>query len=124
VQSINNSTKTITLTASLTAAIPKARTIVFIKSTIAGSSNDPQSNNKEFCVIPLNTAPPFEGTNIGLKTPSSNANLVVAGLTFGTLKIQTPTAKLDPISGSPAASSSEYFPIKYGNNTIYKALIV
>jgi hypothetical protein len=119
VQSINNSTKTITLTAPLTAAIPKARTIVFIKST-----NNPGSANKEFCVIPLNTAPPFEGTTIGLKTPSANANLVVVGLTFGTLKIQTPTSKLVAISGSPEENSSAYFPIKYGNSTIYKALIV
>jgi len=124
VQSINNSTKTITLTAPLTAAIPKARTIVFIKSTIGGNSNDPQSANKEFCVIPLNTAPPFEGTTIGLKTPSANANLVVVGLTFGTLKIQTPTSKLVAISGSPEENSSAYFPIKYGNSAIYKALIV
>ena len=121
VQSINNSTKTITLTAPLTAAIPKARTIVFIKSTIGGNSNNPGSANKEFCVIPLNTAPPFEGTTVGLLTPESNRNLTVAKLTFNSLKIQLPNNNITALSNVPA-SSPEYFPITYGSTT-YKILL-
>ena len=121
VQSINNSTKRITLTAPLTAAIPKARTIVFIKSTIGGNSNNPGSANKEFCVIPLNTAPPFEGTTVGLLTPESNRNLTVAKLTFNSLKIQLPNNNITALSNVPA-SSPEYFPITYGSTT-YKILL-
>ena len=105
---------TITLSASLTAEIPAARTIVFI------NGSDPASDNKEFCVIPLNTAPPFEGTAVGLKTPSSFRDLTVAGLTFNSLKIHTPTSNVTAIT--PPTNSTEYFPISYGGTT-YKALL-
>jgi len=105
---------TITLSANLTAAIPKARTIVFI------DGSDPGQDNKEFCVIPLNTAPPFEGTDVGLKTPPANKDLRVEGLTFNSLKIHTPTNNV--IASSPPTDSTEYFKIYHGT-TIYKALI-
>jgi len=105
---------TITLSAPLTAAIPKARTIVFI------DGSDPGQDNKEFCVIPLNTAPPFEGTDVGLKTPPANKDLRVDGLTFNSLKIHTPTNNV--IASSPPTDSSEYFKIYHGT-TIYKALL-
>ena len=105
---------TITLSANLTAAIPKARTIVFI------DGSDPGQDNKEFCVIPLNTAPPFEGTDVGLKTPPANKDLRVEGLTFNSLKIHTPTNNV--IASSPPTDSNEYFKIYHGT-TIYKALL-
>ena len=106
---------TITLSANLTAEIPSARTIVFI------NGSDPASDNKEFCVIPLNTAPPFEGTAVGLKTPSSFRDLTVEGLTFNSLKIHTPTGNVTAIT-PPLLDSQEYFPISYGGTT-YKALL-
>ena len=113
----------ITLSANLTAEIPAARTIVFI------NGSDPASDNKEFCVIPLNTAPPFEGTDVGLKTPSGNRDLTVTGLTFGTLKIHFPVnadGSVDEIVELPSEdldkNSSHYLPITY-NGTTYKALL-
>lgn len=112
VTAINSNT--ITLSANLTASIPAARTIVFI------NGSDPASDNKEFCVIPLNTAPPFEGTAVGLKTPPSFRDLTVAGLTFNSLKIHTPTGNVTAIT--PPTNSTEYFPISYGG-TVYKALL-
>ena len=119
----SKSGNTITLSASLTAEIPAARTIVFI------NGSDPASDNKEFCVIPLNTAPPFEGTDVGLKTPSGNRDLTVTGLTFGTLKIHFPVnadGSVDEIVELPSEdldkNSSHYLPITY-NGTTYKALL-
>lgn len=105
---------TITLSANLTAEIPAARTIVFI------SGSDPASDNKEFCVIPLNTAPPFEGTAVGLRTPSANADLLVVGLTFNSLKMHTPSSNVQAIT--PPTNATHYFPIVY-NGTTYKALL-
>ena len=107
---------TVTLSANLTAELPAARTVIFIKS-----ANNPGSDNKEFCVIPLNTAPPFEGTSVGLRTPSSNADLTVVGLTFNSLKIHTPSANVVAIT--PPTNATHYFQITYGGTT-YKALLV
>lgn len=115
VQSINGNT--ITLSANITADLPAARTVIFIDS-----SNNPGSDNKEFCVIPLNTAPPFEGTSAGLITPSTNRDLTVVGLTFGSLKIHTPVSNVvEP--GSIPTNSTQYFPISYSGTT-YKVLMV
>jgi hypothetical protein len=113
VQSINGNT--VTLSANLTAELPAARTVIFIKS-----GNNPGSDNKEFCVIPLNTAPPFEGTDVGLRTPSSNADLLVVGLTFNSLKMHTPSGNVQAIT--PPTNATHYFPIVH-NGTTYKALL-
>ena len=81
---------------------------------------NPGSDNKEFCVIPLNTAPPFEGTDVGLRTPSSNADLLVVGLTFNSLKMHTPSGNVQAIT--PPTNATHYFPIVH-NGTTYKALL-
>jgi hypothetical protein len=58
-----------------------ASTVVFIKAAnytaegVAGSGD----NNKEICIIPLNTAPPFAGTDLGLSTVSTHPHLSVGG---------------------------------------------
>ena len=113
VTAINGST--VTLSANLTAVLPAARTLIFVKS-----GNNPESDNKEFCVIPLNTAPPFEGTTVGLLTPSTHRNLTVAKLTFNSLKLHIPTNNVTAIT--PPTDSTKYFPITYGGTT-YKALL-
>ena len=96
-------------------------TLIFIK---AANKSAFGSDNKEYCVIPLNTAPPFEGTTAGLTTPASNANLSVQGITFGTLDITVPSSKIVDLASSPLSNNrgDYYFPIKYGNIT-YKSLI-
>jgi len=117
VASIVNGT-TITLTASVNGSLNAASTLVFCK-------NDPgnvvATRNKEFCIIPLNTAPPFEGTELGLATPSSNKNLEVEGLSFGELALTLPTNHIVSISAPP--TSSKYFPIQTPSGTTYKILI-
>ena len=113
----------ITLSSPLIAPLPAARTLIFVKN--ANGSNV----NKEFCVIPLNTAPPFEGTDVGLKTPPSYRDLTVTGLTFNTLKIHFPVnvdGSIDEIVELPSSelskNSSHYLPIVYDGIT-YKALL-
>ncbi len=54
------------------------------------------NDNKEPCVIPLNTAPPFEGTDLGLATTSTRPHLVVGGnLDITALKFNAPTNNND-----------------------------
>ena len=98
-----------------------AATVVFIKSANKGAYG---TDNKEYCVIPLNTAPPFEGTALGLSTSTSNPNLVVTGLTFGELDVTVPASKIVDLATSPLTNNrgDQSFPISY-NGTVYKTLI-
>ena len=115
VQTVVNAT-TITLSAPVNSALNAASTLVFIKA-----ANNPGSTNKEFCIIPLNTAPPFEGTDLGLATPSSNANLEVEGLAFGEIAITLPTNHIVAIS--PPTNAAKYFPLQTSSGTTYKILM-
>ena len=115
----------INLSAGIVAALNAAATVVFIKAANIGAyQTDNQTENKEYCVIPLNTAPPFEGTPLGLTTPASNPNLSVRGITFGTLDITIPPANIIDLASSSLTYNrgDGFFPIKYGNTT-YKSLI-
>ena len=69
VQSINTGTKTVTLSNSV--SLNQSVTLVFAPST--------STSNKEGCIMPLNTAPPFVGTDTGLETSGSAPHLVVGG---------------------------------------------
>ena len=113
VTAVNVGTKTITLSSTISAPLNAAATLVFL-------SSNPGAVNKEFCIIPLNTAPPFAGTTLGLATPSSKANLEVEGLSFGSLEITVPSANVNAIGS--VSTAAKYFPISYGA-TNYKLLI-
>lgn len=64
----------------LDTTIPAARTVIFINSANdPGSGGVKTSSDKELCVMPLNTAPPFEGTDNGLETPPAFPALSVGG---------------------------------------------
>ena len=102
---------TITLSSPLIGSLPAARTLIFVKN--GNGSNV----NKEFCVIPLNTAPPFAGTDAGLKTPELNKNLTVAGLKFGILELDIPDGNLTAIAGPPT-TSSKHFIVNYGSTIV------
>jgi len=113
VTAVNTGTKTITLSSTISAPLNAAATLVFV-------SSNPGSVNKEFCIIPLNTAPPFAGTALGLATPSSKANLEVEGLSFGSLQLTVPSANVNAVGS--VSTAAKYFPISYGA-TNYKLLI-
>jgi hypothetical protein len=113
VTAVNTGTKTITLSSTISAPLNAAATLVFV-------SSNPGSVNKEFCIIPLNTAPPFAGTALGLATPPSKANLEVEGLSFGSLQLTVPSANVNAVGS--VSTAAKYFPISYGA-TNYKLLI-
>ena len=123
VTAVNGNGTTITISPGVRSGktLNAASTLIFIK---AANKSAFGSDNKEYCVIPLNTAPPFEGTTAGLTTPASNANLSVQGITFGALDITVPSSKIVDLASSPLSNNrgDYYFPIKYGNIT-YKSLI-
>ena len=131
VTNVDTGNNRITLSNNLSTAIPQNATLVFIE-------NNPNGDAKEFCVLPLNTAPPFVGTDAGLRTPSTSRgdatnfpNLVVEELIFA--EAQFPDVQLDPnlttdptpgnkldLEASPTYSKT--LNIEY-NGTNYKLLI-
>jgi hypothetical protein len=116
VSSINVDGRTIVLDTAITATLNAAATVVFIKA-----ANYSGATNKEFCVIPLNTAPPFAGTDVGLITTPEYPNLTTVDLAFAKLDLTIPTSKITAYT--TVASVDRYFPIKYGNIT-YRALVI
>lgn len=79
ITNIDSGTNTITISNNTINAIVQDSTITI----------SPDSVNREICNIPLNTAPPFEGTLTGLKTTSSNQGIWVNTLEFDELEIKT-----------------------------------
>ena len=107
----NVSGTTITLSANVTATILVGNTIVFCPSGT--------TLNKEGCVIPLNTAPPFEGTLTGL----SSVDYGVRSNT-GTLQVNCSSLQFVIPSGdvSQAATGLLTFDRRYVINTTYAIL--
>lgn len=80
VTGVNDSTNppSITLSTGLIGSLPASRTLIFVKDANDPGS-DPATGDKELCVIPLNTAPPFAGTDLGLSTVASHPHLSIGG---------------------------------------------
>jgi hypothetical protein len=119
VTAVGPGTTNITLSAGIRTGktLNKAATLIFIKS---GDRAGYGTANKEYCVIPLNTAPPFEGTDAGLATTASLPSLIVKNFKFGQLDLTIPSSKITVATG--ISSASIYFPIIY-NGITYKALV-
>jgi len=117
VASVNTSNSTITLSSNIQSTIPQNATLVFIES-------NPGNNAKEFCVLPLNTAPPFEGTDEGLRTPAGTfPNLNVQGLIFGELNLyDVKVENLTPLNLSESPTYSQVIGIDH-NSIEYNFLI-
>ncbi len=110
-------------TVNATAPIIIGQTVVFVKPTAANGQGYP-GENKEYCVIPLNTAPPWAGTSDGLETPTAFPNLIVKELKFKDLQMNTPIANIGPRGDGSTAwdgsvgtistnTPSKYFSIFY-----------
>jgi hypothetical protein len=78
----------------LTGTIPTNSTLILIDQ----SAGDPGAVDKSFCVLPLNTAPPFISTTTGLSTSNTYPNLEVNGLTFQNLRIKFTDANSDIVA--------------------------
>lgn len=93
ITNVDIGTNTITMSQSITTPIISGVTVVF---SPAGTTQ-----NKETCVIPLNTAPPFNGTNTGLAT-DGNFRLTNGNLTATNIKVTNATVVA--VSGAPTLS--------------------
>lgn len=116
---VNSGAKTITLVnqngnVTITKEAPPGTTVVFVPAT-AGPANDGWGKeNKEYCVTPLNTAPPWAGTTEGLETTDSNPSIVAKELRFTDLTfLDVPTNQISDLSGTTLANG--YFDITYND---------
>ena len=88
-----------------------ASTLVFVEEAYYDGTN------KEFCIIPLNTAPPFAGTQAGLTTTANEPNLRANTIAFNEINIKGATS-----AETTDSTFSETLDITY-NGVTYKALI-
>ena len=116
---VNSGAKTITLVnqngnVDIGKEAPPGTTVVFVPAT-AGPANDGWGKlNKEYCVTPLNTAPPWAGTDEGLETTDSNPNIVAKELRFTDLTLlDVPTNQISDLSGQTLANG--YLNISYND---------
>jgi hypothetical protein len=73
------------------------------------------------CVVPLDTAPPFEGTSDGLATPvNDNLEIYNSKLSFSELNLVVNPNRVLPEAS--AVETNSHFKIKHGSDT-YKMLI-
>ena len=84
----------ITASLPLNADIASGTTIVVVPSDSYGGDLAELRKNREYCVIPLNTAPPFASTNNGLETTSTYLNLMVSELEFSTIDVKVASSKV------------------------------
>lgn len=101
---------TITLSNNIIKSIPLGSSVVF----------SPDNINREVCIIPLNTAPPFEGTDTGLKTSSISPGLWVNDIEFKNLDITTGGSNIEIVGAT--TTYSETLTIKNNGNN-YKILL-
>jgi hypothetical protein len=98
--------------------LPASGTLVFIKRGNAGIID---GNGffiaREFCVMPLDTAPPFEGTAAGLSTPTSYSNLVVQDLKFTDFEFSTSNATAIAAGSTLTAGASLSFTNEWFDTT-------
>lgn len=80
----------------------------------------PDSVNREICVIPLNTAPPFAGTETGLITQTGNESLAVNKISVDNLIFKETQATAIPNNTALTVSKSLEFTTKDGT---YRFLI-
>lgn len=108
----------ITISDPVVQAIPQNATMIFIEQ----QQGDPGTTSKEFCVLPLNTAPPFFSTDTGLSTSLNYPDLTVNNLAFTSLEIKSlPSNNVNDTTTSDT-NYSQYVSLQHDGNT-YKLLI-
>lgn len=129
VSAINISTNTITLESDnptadeIVGQVSQNGTIVFIRPS-ANQAYDGTTNvvDREFCVLPLNTAPPFEGTDTGLRTSTAFPHIQANTLAVKGLDITLSDPNAIQEKAPTDTSYTKYLPITY-NGVTYKAVI-
>ncbi len=123
IKSINTTTNTIELEnedgdVQLTALLPLGATVVFVPQDAGPNTDGWGRENKEYCVIPLNTAPPWEGTDLGLASPALTVDrdfsVMAKELRFVKLSFDMPAENIKKYdSDSDPSASSKYLNITY-----------
>lgn len=105
----------LTLSKNVIGNIAPGATIVFIEEAVYNSISG--DKNREYCILPLNTAPPFAGTDDGLATTTTYPNIKFNGLQFAHLSLNNTTTNVNN-----DFNYSETLDISY-NGTQYKMFI-
>ena len=113
ISSHNPATKEIVLSASFVGDLDVGTTITLVKE-----ANWVSGENREFCVLPLNTAPPFEGTATGLKTTASYPDLKTNTLAFRDLILTVANTDIEETSNT---TYSETINVMYRETVTYNS---
>ena len=100
----------------LSALLAVGSTVVFVPSNAGPNSDGWGLNNKEYCIIPLNTAPPWEGTDLGLASPAlsatENFGVMSKEFRFVNLSFELPTANITKYTENNNAKK-KYLNVKF-----------
>lgn len=100
----------------LSALLAIGSTVVFVPSNAGPNSDGWGLNNKEYCIIPLNTAPPWEGTDLGLASPAisatENFGVMSKEFRFVNLSFELPTANITKYTENNNAKK-KYLNVKF-----------
>ncbi len=126
----NTTDNYIEISTTLNADLAPGTTLVIVPDTSYSGINSELRKNREYCVIPLNTAPPFASTDDGLATTSTYPNLMVSDLEFETLEVHlnaSDVVDLETITwagdGTPNKNIDIQGPNESGGTSTYKILI-
>lgn len=117
------------LSQAITAPIPAGTTLVGVGTSYTGIGG--KYLNREYCIIPLNTAPPFGSTAFGLETPTAFPSLFTRSIGFRQLSLRYGSgattdnnilALTDPDVGNTTGNADAYATIEY-NGVEYKMLV-
>jgi len=100
----------------LSSLLAVGSTVVFVPSNAGPNSDGWGLNNKEYCIIPLNTAPPWEGTDLGLASPAvsatENFGVMSKEFRFVNLSFELPTANITKYTENNNAKK-KYLNVKF-----------
>ena len=104
----------IVLDKDMTQDIPEGRTIIIIPQTATTATYNPSSPiNKEYCVIPLDTAPPFTGTDLGLKTTTNFSDLTVVSLKVEGISLRVPSGNIATYTAGASDTTTDILKVTH-----------
>ena len=126
----NTTDNYIEISTTLNADLAPGTTLVIVPDTSYSGSASELRKNREYCVIPLNTAPPFASTDDGLATTSTYPNLMVSDLEFETLEVHLASSEIVDLEtvtwtgdGTPNKNIDIQGPNESDGTSTYKILI-
>lgn len=97
-------------------------TVVFVPYQAGPDSDGWGMLNKEYCIIPLNTAPPWDSTDVGLASPSfvpsgeiipKNYSVMAKEFRYTSLEFEVPDVNLTPYGTENNIPRTKYLEINY-----------